>query len=80
MELSSLMYIKKFTSFRQVLTEMHTKEKWFLFSASRCIYEQLEKVTQFDGLSRLPVAWLLCLSHDPNVCNSCIVECLEVSR
>jgi len=27
---------KKFTSFCQVLKEMHTKENWFLFSASPC--------------------------------------------
>jgi len=29
-------YIQKITSFCQVLKEMHTKENWFLFSASRC--------------------------------------------
>jgi len=31
------MYTKKITSFCQVLKEMHTKENWLLFSASRCI-------------------------------------------
>jgi len=25
------MYVKKFTSFYQVLKKMHTKENWFLF-------------------------------------------------
>jgi len=30
----SLIYTKKFTSFCQVLKEMHIKEIWFLFSAS----------------------------------------------
>ena len=30
------MYVKKFTSFRQVLKKMNTTENWFLFSASRC--------------------------------------------
>jgi len=30
------MYVKKITSFCQVLKKMHTKEHWFLFSASWC--------------------------------------------
>jgi len=30
------MYVKKSTSFCQALEKMHTKEKWFFFSASRC--------------------------------------------
>ena len=29
--LLSLMYMKKFTSFRQALKKMHTKEYWFFF-------------------------------------------------
>jgi len=28
------MYVKKFTSFCEVLKMMHTKENWFLFSAT----------------------------------------------
>jgi len=32
------MWEKKFTSFCQVLKKMLTKENWFLFSASRCIF------------------------------------------
>jgi len=28
---SGLLYVKKFTSFCQVLKEMHTKENWFFF-------------------------------------------------
>jgi len=31
-----LMYVKKITSFCQVLKKMHAKEDWFVFSASRC--------------------------------------------
>ena len=31
------MYVNKITSFCQVLKEMHTKEYWFLSSASWCI-------------------------------------------
>ena len=30
------MCVKKLTSFCQVLNKMHSKENWFLFSASRC--------------------------------------------
>jgi len=30
------MYVKKFTSFCQVLKDMHTIKNWFIFSASRC--------------------------------------------
>jgi len=30
------MYVKKFTSFCQILKRMHTKENWFLFYTSRC--------------------------------------------
>jgi len=39
--------MKKFTSFCQVLKEMHTKENRFFFSASRCIcgHCQLTTVT-----------------------------------
>jgi len=31
------MYVKKLTSFYEVIKKMHTKENWFLFSASWCI-------------------------------------------
>jgi len=31
------MYVKKIISFCHILKKMHTKENWFLFSASRCI-------------------------------------------
>jgi len=31
-----LMYAKKITRFCQVVKKMHTKENWFLFTASRC--------------------------------------------
>jgi len=33
---SGLMCVKIFISFCQVLKKMHTKENWFLFSASLC--------------------------------------------
>jgi len=35
---------KKFTSFCQVIKEMHAKENWFHFSASRCIKQSLISV------------------------------------
>jgi len=34
----TVMYVKKITSFCQVLKKMHAKENWF-FSASRCVLQ-----------------------------------------
>ena len=38
-----LIYTKKFTSFCQVLKDMHSKEKCFLFSPSRCDNKLLQR-------------------------------------
>jgi len=37
---SGLKYVKKVTSFCQVLKKMKEKENWFFFSASRCIFQR----------------------------------------
>jgi len=44
----SLIYVKKFTSFCQVLKKMHTKENWFL---SFCLTVYMPRVAawQWDG-------------------------------
>ena len=55
----SVMYVKKITSFCQALENMHTKENWFLFSASRyrrglCIPPRNTGTRKFDsGLSHI---------------------------
>ena len=47
--------MKKFTSFCQVLKKMHTKEYWFIFSASECRCGLLLQ-TVWRGLSVLITA------------------------
>ena len=40
---------EKLTSFCQVLKKMHTKENWFLFSASHCTIKSFSALTLFVG-------------------------------
>ena len=51
--------MKKFTSFCQV-KEMHTKENWFLFSASRCTYAKFPQNSVHQKLLKSAIFDLSC--------------------
>jgi len=56
--------MKKFTSFFQVLKEIHTKESWFLFSASRCIWPRDLWRHSFSCVCRLFCRTRVCVCKD----------------
>jgi len=53
------MYAKKITSFCQVLKKMHTKENWFLFSASPCrgLWPSDEESEMHRATAAAPIIW-----------------------
>jgi len=80
------MYVKKFTSFYQVLKKMHTKGNWFVVYASRCMcYVEVSQVWR--------VCWLvnrekheqqhrpaLHKVHTLSLCSSIFDSCVCLSR